>query len=315
MSAVDLVPFFGLVARRLDRRRAGRIPDLLEREHDAAMRVLEACQVLDRVPDTTAARTVDEEAARLLLSLRGWERLSGPPVRMAERLDRCVYTDMAEILDRERVPTVIKRATMRLLHHVNDRVGSYEQWTRMLGDALGSLAEAHVHDLAAGTGGFATYLARHPPVGRRLELTSSDLDPGYVAIGAERARRAGLEIHFEERNALSLRDARDVDLFVCTQATHHLGPGAVVRMIHQAIHVAPRGLLIIDLYRALSAVIGTTALIAVLAPFPPIVIDGMISVRRGWLPCELELLARIAGAKHIRTRSIGPVHCALHARA
>jgi SAM-dependent methyltransferase len=318
LSFVQRLPALALVAGRLDARRGGRVDDLLSSRRGRARDALDACAALLAGDDAAAQRTLDEAAAALLGELRGAAPGDGALDRGAAMLDVVVRSDGPELLDVDAVPQRVKDFTMRLLHRANVVAGSYDVWTGAVCEALGDRADAHVYELAAGTGGYARHLARHHPPGRHIRVTSSDLSAEYVAIGEAAARAEGISgVTWETRDALDLRALRergDVDLFLCTQAAHHLSAGQLVRMISQCVHAAPGGLLVIDLMRGATTALATLALSGLVAPWPVLVYDGFQSVRRAYTPAELTLLARLAGATRVDARPYGPAWCLLHAR-
>jgi 2-polyprenyl-3-methyl-5-hydroxy-6-metoxy-1,4-benzoquinol methylase len=301
------LPPTSVLAARVEARRAEKLDAVLTAHAGVVRAGVEACERRDMEALAAASRT-------LLGALRSSSANGSIVSRGASRLDEWVRTERLELLDLDAVPESAKRIGMRILHWVNLTIGSYPVWQREVLEALGGLGRAHVHDLAAGTGGFALWLAEHPAPECEMRLTSSDLVASYVAIGAAAARRRGLPVAFETRNVLDLEEARGVDLFVCTQATHHLPPAVAVRMIHQAVRASDRGLLLIDLVRSLSTVAGTGVVLGSNPLFVPIMRDGVLSVRRSYTPSELTLLARLAGARHVRSRVLGAGHYAFHAR-
>ncbi len=318
LGFVQRLPPVGALSHHLDRLRADRVDDVLSSRRGSAREVLDACRALLDGDDPRAARTVHTNASQLLQELRLAPSNGSVLDRGAARFDDALRSDKPEILDLDGVPQGLKDFTMRLLHRFNVTLGSYDAWTRAVLDALGDRDPAHVYDLAAGTGGYARHLAKHPPAGRSLRITSSDLRDDYVAVGRRAAANEGAAtVTWEARDALDLRELRerdDVDLFLCTQAVHHLSPGMVVRMISQAIHTAPGGILIIDIYRSAAAALGTVALISASTPWPVLTWDGFQSVRRAYTPAEFTLLARLAGASHVDAKPLGPGWLTLHAR-
>jgi SAM-dependent methyltransferase len=309
------LPPVGRVALRLDAHRDARVTPLLSARRGAARAVREALDTLRETADDDAASTVQRHARELLAELRD-DTPPGPGLRAAHGLDARLRSEAVELLDRDDFPEVLKAPTMLGLHWVNVALGAYPAWSRCVDETLGDKAHARLYDLAAGTGGFARWLARHPPRGRRLDVTSSDRDARYVAAGARAADRDRGAVRFETRDALdlrALRAARSVDLFLCTQAVHHLHPGQVVQLTAQCIAAAPGGLLAIDLNRSVAAAAGAAAMVGALAPWPVLIYDGVLSARRAYTPAELRLLALLAGATHADARPLGPVHLQLHA--
>lgn len=312
------LPPVARAAVSLDRARRARLDDLLSARRGSRREVLDAlARLRSHRGDARAARAVDRLTRDLLAELRRVDDRSAVS-RAASVIDDVVRSELPELLDLDLVPDFVKRPGMIALDQVNRVLGSYRVWSAAVTDALGGASTARVYDLAAGTGGFARWLAKHPPANTSLTLTTSDLNPAYVAL-AERAIRAeGLSVRAEVRDLLDLSEPRergDVDLFLCTQAVHHLGPSLVVRALYEALDAAPRGVLIVDLFRSAAGVASALAAVPIAAPwFPLIALDGAQSVRRAYTPSELALLATLAGAREIDARPYGPAHCLLHAR-
>ena len=286
---------------RLDRQRREALPRLL------AANAIDVSRAASLAPNP-----VDDELATITHHLLGRLRDSGG---RGKYLDALVRSDREEFLDLNWVPGIIKRVGMRRLHQYNRLSGGYPLFRKAIVEALRGQRDAHVYDLAAGTGGLARWLAAHPPRGHQLRITSSDLEPSYLEIGRRTARRRGLELTFEARNACDLHEVKDVDLFVCTQATHHLGPVLLVQVIAQAIRASPGGLLVIDALRAANITLAVALSSAAFAPWlPHFAHDAALSVRRSWTPTELALLATLAGASRVEVAMRDPGYCVLHAR-
>ena len=310
-----LLPSLAVLTQRLDEARTARMEMLLA-DHAAEVReVAAACRTLGQEPrpPETELQIIDRVADRLLGALRQGTATEKPWLRHLHDLDERVRSQELEILDRDDVPEALKRFSMRTLDWLNFALGAYPLWAHAVNRALGPRTTAHVYDLAAGTGGFLRYLAQHPSAGYQLRLTSSDMRPDYVEMGA--ARRPDGRVQFEARDATDLRGVNDVDLFVCTQATHHLTPGQVVRTLAQAVTLAPLGIVVIDVMRSLAVALAASIGTAMVLPFPILILDGFQSVRRGYTPGELALLARLAGARRIEAHPWGAAYAFLHARA
>lgn len=310
-----LLPSLAVLTRRLDEARMARMEALLAEDAAEVREVAAACHALGQEPRPPEAdlQIIDQVSDRLLSALRQGTATEGPWLRRLHDLDERVRSQALEILDRDGVPDGLKRFSMRTLDWLNFGLGAYPLWAHAVRRALGPRTAAHVYDLAAGTGGFMRYLAKHPPAGYRLRLTSSDLRPDYVDLGAAAARDG--RVHFEVRDATDLRGLADVDLFICTQAAHHLTPGQVVRTLAQAIALAPCGILIIDVHRSLAVALTASIGTAMLLPFSILILDSFQSVRRGYTPGELALLARLAGAHRVEAHPWGAAYAFLHARS
>ena len=228
---------------------------------------------------------------------------------VSRTIDRHFRSERQEILDSNQVPPFVKHAAMLGLEWVNRRVGSYDLWLRALAPLVDDLASPHLYELAAGTGGFSRWLA-----GRKgpYRITCTDLEAGYVVVGATLAERKHLPVKFEPRSITDLSHLKGVDLFFTSQAVHHLSPGIVVAMMRESVRSSARGLLIVDLLRSPANALATVAGIAVTLPLPILIADGFQSVRRAYTLGELELLARLAGVASVDARTLGPVHGVVH---
>lgn len=302
------------LALPLDAARHDRVDDLLQRHGDVVSLVRDALDRLAEEPSDTAAHSIVDRYTRFLVrELRRIEAADPAHVRFAGGLDALVRSDVVELMDRPWNPGVIKRLEMALLDQLNRNLGSYARWTEEILRVVQDLPSPRLCDLAAGSGGLARHLAKRRPR-PDLELTSTDLEPEFVEAGRRIAQRDKLPVRFEVRDATQLRDLHgQVDLFVCTQATHHLPAWLLTRMFHQAVRAAQRGILVVDLLRSAGNVAGAWVVTNLTAPFPPLVIDGMQSIRRAWLPAELALLAHVAGAETVRTGVGSPAFTLLHA--
>ena len=123
------------------------------------------------------------------------------------------------------------------------------------------------------------------------------------AVGFERsrvaatiARRAGLPTVVGCAGALPFR-ARCADIVLMSQLIHHLSRDAAVDVIRAANQVARLGVVVADLRRSPLAAIGFRIGAEVLGFDPATKADGVTSVRRGYLPHELEAILRDAGVR------------------
>lgn len=155
---------------------------------------------------------------------------------------------------------------------------------------------ARVLDLAAGHGGFPLAGARLAAErGLDIRFTASDIKQEYLEIGGREAARGGVDVDFVIQDALDLSNIAPgtYDIIVCTQSLHHFPPGLVAVMFEQATRVAGRGVLFIDGCRSALASLGVALFGAIGYRSLPFIHDGVISLRKSYVPEELELLARM----------------------
>ncbi len=305
------------VAAALDRARRGSLDALLSEQAEAFVTTRAQVDAARAAPANDAHRAehdaaVDREARAWLARLRR-RSLGSPGLGAAAAVDMAIRSERSEILESPLLPESLRRFEMWCLDRVNRQFGSYPLWAEQVSRLLGDAVTPHVVDLAAGSGGFLRWVGQaRPQSGWRL--TATDYEAQFVDQGRALAARDGVDVQFERRDATRI-GAFDppADLFVCTQSVHHMPPGVVLRMLASAVASAPRGILVVDVARGFghALAIGLGTLVSL--PFPPLVLDGMQSSRRGYAGAELALLARLAGATRVEVEPLGPVHVVLHA--
>lgn len=223
-----------------------------------------------------------------------------------------------ELLDDPDLDLGQRTRIMQALDAFNGTVQSYERFF----DALLPLARpdgpTRVLDLAAGHGGFALAAAR---CARRRNLefcfTASDLKREYLDLGAAIAERESLPVAFVVQDALDLSNLASgaYDIVVCTQSLHHFPPGLVAVMFEAATRVASRGVMMVDPCRSVLIGAGVALYGTLRHRSLPFAHDAWISLRKSYVPEELELLARIGSwGDRVESAWIPPGFCLLRAR-
>jgi ubiquinone/menaquinone biosynthesis C-methylase UbiE len=138
---------------------------------------------------------------------------------------------------------------------------------------------------------------------RRAARWAARHDVRLEGIGLERsrvaamlARQGGLPSVVGCAGALPFR-ARSADIVLMSQLIHHLSRDAAVDVIRAASEVARVGVVLADLRRSFLAAVGFRLAAEVLGFDAATKADGVTSVRRGYLPHELESILRDAGVK------------------
>ncbi len=147
--------------------------------------------------------------------------------------------------------------------------------------------------------------------GRAVEITAVDRSPGVLAAAAPAC--AGYpEIRLQAADALALPfAARSFDVALASQILHHMERSQPVRMLRELSRVARRGVVVHDLTRGRLPYLLTWMALHVVSADPVIRSDGPLSIRRGYLPAELDALARAAGWEAPRVVRHAPVRLAL----
>lgn len=148
-------------------------------------------------------------------------------------------------------------------------------------------------DVGTGVGDLPRRAARWA-ARRGVRLESIGFERSRVA--AALALRHGLPSVVGCAGALPFRP-RSADIVLMSQLIHHLSRDAAVEVIRAAAQVARVGVVLADLRRSPLAAIGFRIGAELLGFDPSTKADGVTSVRRGYLPHELDAILRDAGVK------------------
>jgi 2-polyprenyl-3-methyl-5-hydroxy-6-metoxy-1,4-benzoquinol methylase len=148
-------------------------------------------------------------------------------------------------------------------------------------------------DVGTGVGDLPRRAARWA-ARRGVRLEGIGLERSRVA--AALALKGGLPSVVGCAGALPFR-ARSADIVLMSQLIHHLSRDAAVEVIRAADRLARIGVVLADLRRSPIAAIGFRIGAELLGFDPSTKADGVTSVRRGYLPHELDAILRDAGVK------------------
>ena len=198
-----------------------------------------------------------------------------------------------EYMDDHDPPQPVVDEVYRFLEGINRWLGGHRaslERFRQLSRGWTPGERIEVLDVAAGSGDFARVLVRWGRArGFDIHVTALDISPR--ALGAARPE-AGVRLVCGDVHHPPLRHGR-VDYVTCALFFHHLTDADVVSTLRTFDRLAARGVVVNDLIRRWRLFawswLFTRPFNAVLRQ------DGPLSVRRAFLPRELERLARSAG--------------------
>lgn len=151
-------------------------------------------------------------------------------------------------------------------------------------------------DLGAGGCDITVWALRHAARrGLRLQATALERDPRTVAFARARHRMAGLQII--EGDALDPACWGPVDYVFGNHFLHHLDGGELVRLLRLVGRHTGRLFVFSDIRRSRLAYLGFGVLMGLLAHRSFAWADGLTSIRRGFLPHELQAVLREAGVE------------------
>ncbi len=201
----------------------------------------------------------------------------------------------AEALDQaEHCPPEVARATLMDLTVSNSLLGGSRAAAFGLDRVLDATAFPHpltLLDLGAGSGDVATYLVRHA-ARRDVTLVPIALDLHREAV--RRCRRARVAALAADLAQLPL-GPRSVDIVLASQLLHHFARDAAAEIVRRMDRVARVGVIVADLRRHPLAMAGFWTAAHLLGFHPVTRHDGVLSVRRGYVPRELTAVLAAAG--------------------
>ena len=176
------------------------------------------------------------------------------------------------------------------------------------------LKEFSVLDVGAGSGEILTEIARF---GRRREAKSFlvGLDLNEMAVESIAAARETYgEINPIRGDALNLPFADGAfDFAICSLFTHHFTDDGVVEILRQMRRVSRLGVYVIDLHRAPGAYRMYKLFCAVFRISKLVRDDGLLSIKKGFQPEELQVLADRAGLSNVSATTVFPARVIISA--
>jgi SAM-dependent methyltransferase len=207
----------------------------------------------------------------------------------ASCVDRLLQTDRLEYLDRDDVDEKVKRSVIRGLEWTGDVFGNTDRFARIALDEVADVPDPVILELGAGHGALSRRLLEWHPTAK---VTVTDVEtPSVEAMAAgELGSHERATVREMDATAIDAAD-RHFDLAVFVLAFHHLPPALASAVIAETTRVADK-LLIIDLPRPPWPLhLLRLATMLPLAPWIPMVHDGVISSLRTYSPSALRALA------------------------
>lgn len=281
---------------------------------------------LEQLPPLPAWGSLEELEAAADLTLAAFRRQrealgqqAGGYRRVQVWLDRRLRTDRTEHLDEEGYPEDAKLRLVRTLHGMNVALGSYRRFFSWLRPLVQRAVHRHgraarLLELCSGSGDFALSLADHARrEGLPIEVTGSDIVPGYVEAARRRARQRRSAARFVVLDAMDLgrEPGQSFDVVFVAQSLHHFSPGRLARTIAGARRIGALAYLGADGRRSLEVLVGLP-LVSALSLRVDFVHDAAVTGLRLYSEPELDLVARLAApGAMVRVGPRGPHHSVL----
>lgn len=204
-----------------------------------------------------------------------------------------------ELMDQPDAPRAHLEQSLSDLRAVNRWLGGTRTVLRIVRPLIAAVDEQPVRvlDVATGSADLPMALARWADgVGTDVRLVASDVH--LATLSAARARTAGVpRIEVAAADALRLPFRDDAfHIALCCTALHHFDDADAVTGLRELARVASLAVVVLDLRRSPSALLGAQLLASTIWRRHPITRhDGPASVRAAFTSDELRGMAEVAG--------------------
>jgi 2-polyprenyl-3-methyl-5-hydroxy-6-metoxy-1,4-benzoquinol methylase len=167
-------------------------------------------------------------------------------------------------------------------------------------------------DLGAGACDITVWMLRQAAnLGLRLKVTALERDPRVITYA--RAKHRGVDgLTVAAGDALDPDSWEPVDYVVANHFLHHLTNGEIVRVLRLVAEHTSRVFVLNDILRSPLAYAGYALLMGPFAGRSFALADGLMSIRRGFLPPELRSLVQTAGLEETScVKTLHPFRVAL----
>lgn len=200
-----------------------------------------------------------------------------------------------ELMDRPQPVTPELEADLRNLVSLNRRFGSHRLVRKFLAQWLIPDRTYRVLDFCTGAGDIPRLMVDWArAAGIVLRVDAVEANESTLEI-ARRGGEAYPEIQFLRGNALTFETRETYDLVTCSLALHHFSEDDAVVLLRRCRNLSHRFVLVADLERGRSALLGVQLLTALFYREPMTRADAATSIRRAFSFGELRALAEAAG--------------------
>jgi SAM-dependent methyltransferase len=210
-------------------------------------------------------------------------------------MDERLISEAPEQMDLEGTPAGVRAGILRDLDRVHGLIGSEQHLLALLEPFLARRVSGPLEllDIASGHGRFPIALAR---LARRrglpLRITATDISVELLELCRQNVARSGESVQVRRLDALRPDlPPRSVDLVICTNSLHHFGTRGLLGLLAAAPALCREGMVLMDPFRAASALLPATLLFGLWGRERASVSDAQQSIRRAWTAEELRLLA------------------------
>ncbi|HEX6564953.1 MAG TPA: methyltransferase domain-containing protein [Chthoniobacterales bacterium] len=130
--------------------------------------------------------------------------------------------------------------------------------------------------------------------GSKVKVLAVDMQPATLEIAQQRSALFP-EISYAQADVRSFEPGERFDIVLCSLALHHFAWREAVEILERLNRLSDRAVLVSDLVRSISGILGVYLLTSTVFRSPMTKFDGRLSIRRAFSFAEMRNLALEAG--------------------
>jgi 2-polyprenyl-3-methyl-5-hydroxy-6-metoxy-1,4-benzoquinol methylase len=219
------------------------------------------------------------------------ETLALEPLRPSRRFD----PSLLELMDRpDPSKPELTRALVNL-QRLNQHFGSHRIIRHFLKRWLKPGEKLSILDACTGFGDIPRLIVESArQQGSQVKVLAMDMQPATLDI-ARRGSDLFPEISYVQADVRSFESTERFDIVLCSLALHHFGWSEAVTILQRLRRLSGRSVLISDLMRSVTGLLGVYLLTSTIYRDPMTKFDGRLSIRRAFSFGEMKMLAVEAG--------------------
>ena len=212
-----------------------------------------------------------------------------------QRNSRKFDPDLLELMDRPDPSTPELVRALINLQELNRHFGSHRIIRHFLNRWLKPGETLTVLDACTGFGDIPRLVVESARQrGSQVRVLALDMQPATLEIARRRSSQFP-EISYVQADIRSFQPGDRFDIVLCSLALHHFAWREAVEILQRLRRLGGRGVLISDLVRSVTGLLGVYLLTSTIFRDPMTKFDGRLSIRRAFSFAEMKQLAVEAG--------------------
>jgi SAM-dependent methyltransferase len=229
------------------------------------------------------------------------------PLRTSRKFD----PDLVELMDRPDPSSPELVRALLNLRELNRHFGSHRIIRHFLNRWLKPGETLTILDACTGFGDIPRLVVEYARQrGSQVKVLAMDMQPATLEI-AQRSSVLFPEISYVQADIRSFDPGDRFDIVLCSLALHHFAWREAVEILQRLARLGQRAVLISDLVRSVTGLLGVYLLTSTVFRDPMTKFDGRLSIRRAFSFPEMKKLAVEAGWKGFGHRRFLVTHQAL----